>query len=552
MSHNFVHHLIHHDNNPNPYRVVPHLTCIHCGKRVGTTQTSDPPFLQLLRQNFVPSGTNETLTRALKDEARSEITILDNEVALFHDQAIHDQLKVKRNHMDTCARGYEALLSPIRRLPNEMLSRIFMECLSEGAIDVTSESQSDSTIWNVIQVSLRWRQVALSHHRLWSVWNCGTSYTSEQFQKHYRRLAFCIEHCGTSLLSLTLLFDQTQFSVLQPLLQLIATKHTQLQHLNFARNTLPRTAQFEYLPTPNLRSMELLAVDSHLDVIQGAFGVSPGLTHVVFDQPGRLIISSSIPWHQLTSLILTFYRHDGLFDARKSRYFGDGIFRILSTMPNLSEIGLFSMSFSEPRILVLPRVTTLQFSCHDNRDNHFTVLDALLLPALTYFDLKIPIFDNTGSLRSAVSMLQRSACKLNHLTSNYPHPDIHQLFPFAESLRVLDLDLLVAFDMTPKILSNLICTSHTNSRNFSLPHLEHIRIRLLLSQSDVDVLIDLIISRCAPYTTGHSPTEPWIPPARLLQLRIENLNQDIPFKEIELLKSVTERNRVELFLLPPK
>ncbi|KAG7443451.1 uncharacterized protein BT62DRAFT_872628, partial [Guyanagaster necrorhizus] len=71
------------------------------------------------------------------------------------------------------------VLNPVRRLPPEILSHIFLSCIHpDSELLQSNDSDTDTSLldslniknspWNLSYVSSRWRQVALTTPSLWS------------------------------------------------------------------------------------------------------------------------------------------------------------------------------------------------------------------------------------------------------------------------------------------------------------------------------------------------------------------------------------------------
>lgn len=95
---------------------------------------------------------------------------IDSQIILT--QKILDGLVRDREQVQRDLDDHQIILSPARRLPNDVLTEIFLGCVEElGDLD---SSNAPSTLgsqgmpWCLAQVSHRWRAVALSFPKLWS------------------------------------------------------------------------------------------------------------------------------------------------------------------------------------------------------------------------------------------------------------------------------------------------------------------------------------------------------------------------------------------------
>jgi len=104
---------------------------------------------------------------------------LDSEAE--NSRAILRQLISERDETHHILETHRALLSPIRRIPTEMLSEIFNHCLSR---DKYLSPRPDKPPLLLAQVSKTWRAVALSTPQLWTSISISLSPTSAHPDPH--------------------------------------------------------------------------------------------------------------------------------------------------------------------------------------------------------------------------------------------------------------------------------------------------------------------------------------------------------------------------------
>ncbi|EKM77376.1 hypothetical protein AGABI1DRAFT_16347, partial [Agaricus bisporus var. burnettii JB137-S8] len=86
-------------------------------------------------------------------------------------QAVLQHLSLERSSLEKSYDAHVSVLSPIRRLPNELLSEIF---LSRGH-DILFPAETlpsltnlyDDSLWLILQVCALWRSIALSTPLFW-------------------------------------------------------------------------------------------------------------------------------------------------------------------------------------------------------------------------------------------------------------------------------------------------------------------------------------------------------------------------------------------------
>jgi hypothetical protein len=108
-----------------------------------------------------------------------------------------------------------ATLSPIKRMPDEILALIFEHCLPERSLDnpafVTFSCTRDPTPLQLGLVCSSWRRIAHAHPRLWCNVDLSIYQCKEIFTKTLPRLLSWIHRSGSLPLSLTLW--QSEFTV---------------------------------------------------------------------------------------------------------------------------------------------------------------------------------------------------------------------------------------------------------------------------------------------------------------------------------------------------
>ncbi|KAK0454329.1 hypothetical protein EV421DRAFT_2014005 [Armillaria borealis] len=135
---------------------------------------------------------------ALRKELLRDVDLLEKQTSI---------LRQKRLALDERIRGRKALLSPVRRLPAEVLVLIFHETIEFPwkrinatddwrYFDLDRQFNADSP-WSIASVSRRWREVALSFPELWAFINIAV--TEELFEEgDYGYLRFINLHLSRS------------------------------------------------------------------------------------------------------------------------------------------------------------------------------------------------------------------------------------------------------------------------------------------------------------------------------------------------------------------
>jgi hypothetical protein len=123
------------------------------------------PVPHLLNNNVVPSPSETKLIQSALSVVRHDISRLDNEI-----NRVQTLLPILLHNRHLLRRYYycqQTIFAPVRRLPPEILSLIFLECLTfyhNG--EVVYPSRKDILLFG--QICRYWRDVATSTSRLWS------------------------------------------------------------------------------------------------------------------------------------------------------------------------------------------------------------------------------------------------------------------------------------------------------------------------------------------------------------------------------------------------
>ncbi|KAF7362490.1 RNA-directed DNA polymerase from transposon X-element [Mycena venus] len=121
----------------------------------------------LLNSNNVPEGFELTFIRSVISEADARLASLDDEISRF--QQTIKRLEEERVLVKSYRQKNIAILSPLRRMPPEVLGEIFQLTLPPGSdqVDVGKFDITRSP-WVLTRVSSRWRAIAVSTPSLWS------------------------------------------------------------------------------------------------------------------------------------------------------------------------------------------------------------------------------------------------------------------------------------------------------------------------------------------------------------------------------------------------
>ncbi|KAK0479651.1 hypothetical protein IW261DRAFT_1478505 [Armillaria novae-zelandiae] len=132
----------------------------------------DPPYAHLVRSNNQPLDSEVDEIRLIIQDAKKSLAEQANG---FRPEA-REESKALRALIKTCTK----IIHPVRRLPFEIISEIFLQTLSgpHDWDDYPEVHDYDRGPWAYSKVCRRWRDVALQSPRLWSELsvpsNCGS------------------------------------------------------------------------------------------------------------------------------------------------------------------------------------------------------------------------------------------------------------------------------------------------------------------------------------------------------------------------------------------
>lgn len=103
------------------------------------------PSPNRLRTNYVPSLLEAYQIRSALSQVDNEISKLDDVLAQL--KVIQDRLLLKREMLQRFSKEHIGLLSPIRRLPPEILTEIFLY-FSGGVLCCHRISANNGVVWH--------------------------------------------------------------------------------------------------------------------------------------------------------------------------------------------------------------------------------------------------------------------------------------------------------------------------------------------------------------------------------------------------------------------
>ncbi|KAF5337596.1 hypothetical protein D9758_014935 [Tetrapyrgos nigripes] len=440
-----------------------------------TISTQKLDILQLLHNNFGASDTSDIrhFSQCLVD-AECDAQCCEEEIRRLEANII--QLQNKQQFARRRAEQFSSLLAPIRRLPSDILGRVFSLLCAENSIYL----KLDLPAFCLSQVCAKWRKLVLSTPSLWSSLyvDAECSRPDEhvkalvdlylQRSKHHPlhlRLSMLRETSLASDVLKSISAHSARWRSLSLKIRPILLKEDNFPSVKSNLPSLTRLRIWQLRLQPNAGSFEVFRIAPMLKDI--AISANPWI---------------SIPLPLGPDIWLTFHSCD-VRDA----------FQYLT----MRATEVRDLTFSEctnfpdvPDNVTLHNLHTLTIAVHYKSPNLSFFLDSLILPSLTKLRLSLakghePVFfEYTHD--SMTSFLNRSGCSITSLELT--------------NLRILDGDVLSLIRILPSLTS---LTMHGNMEGEPLlpllPRLKQLDLRYYADHSfPRAALLDMVRSRWLP------------------------------------------------------
>ncbi|KAF7314600.1 F-box domain-containing protein [Mycena kentingensis (nom. inval.)] len=167
---------------------------------------ADSPFLSILHTNYIASDTQCTEIRGWLETPRRKAIALDAEITRL--QVLLDDARSKRDELRETIQAHEALVSSLRRLPDDVLREIFIETLP-GTRNATFSADEGPLLLSA--VCQHWRAVAFSTPRLWcSMHIVVPTDKSESIPMLNSMIALWIQNSGVVPLTISMKLSKTR------------------------------------------------------------------------------------------------------------------------------------------------------------------------------------------------------------------------------------------------------------------------------------------------------------------------------------------------------
>lgn len=397
--------------------------------------------------------------------------------------------------------------SPVQRLPQDVLSEIFLECVPrrdpgnfltvfEKAVDTFDMSLGP---WVLAQVSHRWRAAALNFPKLWSFINVTSDIKERDVTKFDRSLNTLLLRSAHYPLSIYI--DSSIEELWDSLLSRLLPHSPRWRDIEIiAKPTFFNLLAVVQGRLPLLRSAKL-NVTFHgrevnfFPIILDVFESCPRLRDVkVIDSSSPIRLLPGLPWSQLTRFSGTYFAFQHLLYLRCASCLVECSLSIDSA-PNELRV-----SHDDPTVR-LPKLAVLIL------DGDISFLDRLFLPVLNSLTLNCSL----KSMDPVLGLIRRSPCELTYLrldSTDYRDRDLAAILQTTPRLKSLSLEYEGNTPSGASLFTWL--AAGPNQQPLLLPYLSTFAISLTRDARDRDGLEDDLLNmiearRRIDHETGGTP-----------------------------------------------
>ncbi|KAJ7015960.1 hypothetical protein C8F04DRAFT_1168253 [Mycena alexandri] len=369
------------------------------------------PFVEKLVTNYAPSDSEIQEIHSFLEGPLTELALLNTQIEAA--QAILDRLSAQREALTDQIDAHKALLSPMRRLPQDILQDIFIACLPTTHNALIHPRHAPLLLSLVCQ---RWRWVAHSTPKLWSSFHIPSLSGSDgsELDRPMDVLATStsafadmveawLDRSRTCPLSIS--FGNPSRFVTASDILLLNQLHNASHRIHHLDLYSPSDI-FEQVPWLNAETLvpEVLSISAPVirpaePELWAAVNVlrSPNLRRVLL-QIGADGLTLPLPWSDLTDLALSCYVRGPPHGPRGGLDY-TGSLQLLRRCPNLVRCQLeitaeAPFTASSAITLLYLQIFIIAFS-YGGLKELAPVIQCLVLPAIRYLTIGEPIFEFT-------------------------------------------------------------------------------------------------------------------------------------------------------------
>jgi hypothetical protein len=403
------------------------------------------------------------------ESARLRLSEVQGKIRALH-QEVKALTKEKKEILSEIS-NMMSVLRPIRKVPLEILQRIFLQCIFNVPTEERNSLDLTWAPWALTHVCSAWRKAAISYPALWSHIAIQTSATTKGQIDGY--LATQLSRTSNHLLYISLVSDKE--ARISGAISSLRPTSSRWEELTVVGDSwiLPVLFNWSSLDLPSLRYLTLTLSDPALDfevdnptMASGGipwFASCPRLEAVETTLSNRDFFVS-MPWSQLTKVALFIPLHEPL-EFEQSRT----IMYALKQCHGLKDLSISEVSLlSDWRLLKVglgdwgrdslrhaeTDQTYIEIPCEKlylgkeyQIQKSQVLLERLRFPSLRH--LELPAMESSGDVQFVVQILKDSKCSLESLSLyNISCPDgelwwfFDNLSELLKSLRFLTLPLI--------------------------------------------------------------------------------------------------------------
>ncbi|KAJ7860345.1 hypothetical protein B0H13DRAFT_2073998 [Mycena leptocephala] len=389
------------------------------------------PFAPQLGTNYCPTDKEVLDIKTILVEPTLRLKGLDDEIANLR-RAI-DKLREQRDSIAAYVEGHQALISPARRLPLDVIQEIFIACLPTHRYCVMSASEAPVLLGRICSA---WRAISLSTPRLWAKLHIvrptrpSDSSSEEPFEMKYTQrletmkswlgrsgdcaLSISLD-CGPSFMGVPHIPSLVQGSAL--FLQALIPFASRWREIDFKAQGPTLIEALSDLATSDVPLLQDMKIWEHPTEPVGLSSPSNGWASVGILQSPRLrkfslaagdLCPTELPlqWSQLTSLSL-----EDLIWSSRIGLTSDRVLEILSRCPQLQTCHLAVFDDENVgntvggSIIECPLLNSMSLSCRSILASTLPLFSRLSLSELQQFKLRAYSGSASQSMSSFSSFL---------------------------------------------------------------------------------------------------------------------------------------------------
>ncbi|KAI3621426.1 hypothetical protein WG66_006446 [Moniliophthora roreri] len=423
-------------------------------------------------------------------------------------------LEHRRDGLRQKVAKYRSLLSPIHRVPPEILRHIFTFCCTRNWLQLSPTSASP--VLAISSTCSRWRENALSMPTLWS----QICIRFEEWKEDYHALTslthLFLGRSKSSPLSLILYFeDQAINDATKPSLTALVQQSERWHSLRIwgikqadlhsnlfqrLRGNLPILSALDIAGDPEEEQNQF-----HWDLLSDC----PKLSSLSVQPACPITTTCVLPWHQIKTLQLY---HSIAFFALP----------LLSLCCNAEHLELLSIGDFEgipPHAVyrdhvTLPSIKKLSIMEVEENEHFYCIFQNSTLPRLSELELHgQDILAKPLAVRkewdevAIINFLSRSSCSITSLTFKWvPISDeqIIRLLRFMPHLKTLSLEEYPTEtnprnQIVTRFFLKSLLVDHEHTSSFFLPRLTNLKLVVHADSLDEHALSDAVMSRWIPH-----------------------------------------------------